>query len=78
MSNSIHILNTCFCFSPLLPTLSQRPSYFLSYLIGYCKIMELRQELCSGPNGLDLPAFHNMLLGVGTIPFKLVRELLFE
>ena len=56
----------------------QRPSYFLSYLFGYNKIMELRQELCTGPAALDLAAFHNKLLRVGTIPFKLVRQLLVD
>jgi uncharacterized protein (DUF885 family) len=59
---------------------AQRPSYFLSYLVGFHKIRELRRRLeekeGAAGRGLSMRNFHDVMLDVGTIPFTLVEELL--
>jgi uncharacterized protein (DUF885 family) len=57
---------------------AQRPAYFLSYLVGFNKIQGLRERLeNAGSLGMDSRrAFFDKMLSVGTIPFRLVEELL--
>ncbi len=56
-----------------------RPSYAISYLLGFKEIMRLREEYRQMKGDeFSLREFHDRLLGLGSMPFALVRDLLLE
>lgn len=54
-----------------------RPSYAIGYVVGYHEMMDLRESRRRAlGDSFDLRAFHDRLLGVGSIPFDQVRMLM--
>lgn len=54
-----------------------RPSYAIGYMVGYHEMMALRaaQQARLGEQ-FDLKAFHDQVLGLGSLPFPLVHQLM--
>lgn len=56
-----------------------RPSYAISYIVGYNELMSLRQEYKRQKGeGFSLLEYHDRLLTQGSMPFKLVRQLILD
>ncbi|HSR54555.1 MAG TPA: DUF885 domain-containing protein [Acidobacteriota bacterium] len=55
----------------------RRPTYVVSYLVGFQEILKLRREYrqMTG-DGFSLRQFHDRLLSQGSLPFPLARQLL--
>ncbi len=54
-----------------------RPSYVIGYMMGFREIMRLREDyMAMKGDDFDLLEFHDTMLGLGSIPFPMVRELL--
>ncbi len=54
-----------------------RPSYAIGYVVGYYEMMALREDYRQlREDDLNLKAFHDRVLRLGSIPFRDVRELL--
>lgn len=51
-----------------------RPSYAIGYIVGYHEVMALREDYFAAYPDHSLREFHDTLLGVGSIPFPLVRQ----
>ena len=57
----------------------RRPSYAISYIVGFEEILTLREEFKSqmGEHFI-LREFHDRLLSLGSMPFELMRKLMLE
>jgi uncharacterized protein (DUF885 family) len=56
-----------------------RPSYAISYIVGYYELMDLRQEYSREKgDSFSLLEYHDRLLTQGSMPFRLVRQLLLD
>lgn len=54
-----------------------RPSYAIGYLLGYYEMMALREDwFDSRGDEAELKDFHNQVLGLGSLPFPALRELM--
>jgi len=54
-----------------------RPSYAIGYVVGFYEMMQLREEFREqAGEDFDLREFHDRVLGLGSMPFPLVRKLL--
>lgn len=54
-----------------------RPSYAIGYVVGFYEMMALREAAReTRGEAFDLKAFHDEVLGLGSMPFGLVRQLL--
>ncbi len=54
-----------------------RPSYALGYVLGFHEMMSLREDYRQqAGDDFDLREFHDRVLGLGSLPFPLVRKLL--
>lgn len=54
-----------------------RPSYAIGYVVGYYEMMSLREDWLNGRGAdAEIRDFHDQVLGLGSIPFPAVRELI--